>query len=43
MDAIFKEKSISATKQQFPSVFRQAIKGFEIITGNKKSRSAKTL
>jgi len=43
MDAIFKEKSISATKQEFPSVFRQAIKGFEIITVNKKSNSKETV
>lgn len=43
MDAIFKEKSISSTKQEFPSVFRQALKGFEIITSNQKSNNEETV
>lgn len=43
MDAIFKEKSISSTKQEFPSVFRQALRGFEIITGNQKSNNEETV
>jgi len=43
MDAIIKAKSISSTKQEFPSIFRQALKGFEIITGNQKSNNEETV
>ncbi len=43
MNIIIKEKSISSTKQEFPSVFRQALKGFEIITGNQKSNDNETV
>lgn len=43
MENILKEKSISATKQEFPSIFRRALEGFEIITGNKKSNTDKTV
>ena len=43
MEEILKEKSISITKQEFPSIFRRALKGFEIITGNKKSNVDRTV
>lgn len=43
MDSIIKEKSISATKQEFPSVFSKALKGFEIITANQKSKKRETV
>ncbi len=32
-----REKSISEAKQEFPSVFREAIKGYEVIAANHKS------
>lgn len=43
MEAIIKEKSISSTKQEFPSVFKKALKGFEVITGNQKSNDNETV
>ncbi len=43
MNSIIKEKSITSTKQEFPSVFRQALRGFEIITGNQKNNDDETV
>ncbi|MFA6662446.1 MAG: hypothetical protein WCS56_05390 [Bacilli bacterium] len=34
---LFKEKSISITKQDFPNIVRQAAKGHEVITSNFKT------
>jgi hypothetical protein len=34
---IFEEKSISSAKQEFPSIVREAAKGYEVITSNFKS------
>lgn len=34
---IFEEKSISSAKQEFPSIVREAVKGYEIIARNFKS------
>jgi AcrR family transcriptional regulator len=34
---IFEEKSISSAKQEFPSIVREAVKGYEVIASNFKS------
>jgi signal transduction histidine kinase len=43
MPKVLQERSISATKQDFPSIFKMALNGQEIITGNFKSKSDDTV
>ncbi len=38
---VFNEKSISQAKQKFPSIVREASKGYEVITSNCKSVQSK--
>lgn len=43
MRELLHQKSISATKQQFPTVFKMALNGQEVIAGNFKSKSQDTV
>jgi hypothetical protein len=40
---VLQERSISSTKQDFPSIFKMALNGQEVITGNFKSKSEDTV
>lgn len=40
---LLQEKSISATKQDFPNLAKLALKGFEVIAGNFKSKTKDTV
>ena len=43
MHKILQERSISATKQDFPAIFKMALNGQEVIAGNFKSKSDDTV